>query len=165
MKNYIIAALVFLTSCYTATLHEDSFCKSSTLTFTGTNLESKASVQIDLKEVFSKMNSYGTVETDVTKNILDPLKRDLSFVTHAKIIMTGMEDTKKYPGIVLVDQDVHSNTSVDFTTLIPGHMVNQYLSQGAIQLDFTLTGRMPSNSEDMLHVMCLSSKIDVREGI
>ncbi len=111
------------------------------------------------------MNSYGTVETAVTNNILDSLKNDLSFATHAKVIMTGMADPKKYPGIILVDQNLHSTTSVEFNTLIPGNMVNQYLSQGAVQLDITLTGRMPSNSEDMLHVMCLSSKIDVREGI
>lgn len=157
MKSFIFVLFVaLLCSCVTATVTEPATCKSNVLTFT-TGLPDvsivtpvlppiTASTQVDMSDIVGQLNKSGNVSVQISKNLLSSTD-SLGWVKHLTVQVSGVHDPVNYPIKVLADQDVNtSSNTLDLVTVMDGNSIYNYLSQGAIQLDFTVIGTLPNTS-------------------
>lgn len=175
MKSLIglTAISCLMMGCVSLTASDNSVCTTNSVAVpsysgvpsgvSGIEATVTASTTFDVSSAASKLNSFGTVNSQIIQDVLGTNTGDLMWVKHLWILMKSSSDPTDYPSITLVDQDVaayDSTQSVSLNTLVDSNTVFNYLAQGEVELDFTIIGSVPdTNSLNMTLCVAVSDSI------
>ena len=181
MKSLISLATIgyFLAGCVSFTATEPSICTTNSISLPDYNAEAGASLlsgveetftsstTVDLSKTVNKLNSFGNTNVQIIENLVETNAGDFSWLKHLTIVVKNNANSNDYPPLTLVNQsftNYDSSQVLNFNTLIDGNTLFNYLAQGEVELDFTITGTLP-DTDNANMTLCLQVSDSISKSL
>lgn len=160
IKYLALAAVITLSGCVSATVHDESICKVSKLdsipgSSSGIDATISFSIDSDLSAVFNKLDDYSdTLSVSVTKLDLDSTQ-DLGWISDASILVTG--NSSYLPEVALAR--LHpggKGKKLTFDITLDPDTLLKYLKSPVV-LTYTVSGTAPTKTANISNTFCVSA--------